>query len=179
MNKFQINGRKIGKGNKTYIIAELSANHNQNYDSAIKLIGFYQIPAILGFYIFSVCETLVGFSIGLICFAITAGSNNIIPNAFWAECFGTASLGKIKALAAGVMVVGSALGPLISGFLIDLNFNLNKTLGEERRSTINFRVNNLLGDEKESRFQSFQATDQYFSFRNPGRVISFGYSYKF
>jgi MFS family permease len=93
--------------------------------SAIKLIGFYQIPAILGFYIFSVCETLVGFSIGLICFAITAGSNNLIPNAFWAECFGTASLGKIKALAAGVMVVGSALGPLISGFLIDLNFNLN------------------------------------------------------
>ena len=39
--------------------------------------------------------------------------------------FGTASLGKIKALAAGVMVVGSALGPLISGFLIDLNYNLN------------------------------------------------------
>ena len=93
--------------------------------SAIKLIGFYQMPAILGFYIFSICETLVGFSIGLIFFAITAGSNNIIPNAFWAECFGTSSLGRIKSLAAGVMVVGSALGPLISGFLIDLNFNLN------------------------------------------------------
>lgn len=35
---FKINNRKIGKGHKTYIIAELSANHNQNYDSAIKLI---------------------------------------------------------------------------------------------------------------------------------------------
>ena len=38
MNTFQINERQIGKGNKTYIIAELSANHNQNYDCAIKLI---------------------------------------------------------------------------------------------------------------------------------------------
>lgn len=34
----EINGRKIGKNYKTYIIAELSANHNQNYDNAIKLI---------------------------------------------------------------------------------------------------------------------------------------------
>ena len=93
--------------------------------SAIKLIGFYQIPAILGFYIFSICETLIGFSIGVIFFAITAGSNNIIPNAFWAECFGTSSLGRIKSLVAGVMVVGSALGPLTSGFLIDLDFDLN------------------------------------------------------
>ena len=38
MNTFQINGRQIGKGHETYIIAELSANHNQNYDNAIKLI---------------------------------------------------------------------------------------------------------------------------------------------
>lgn len=38
MNTFQINAKQIGEGNKTYIIAELSANHNQIYDNAIKLI---------------------------------------------------------------------------------------------------------------------------------------------
>ena len=38
MNMIEINGRKIGKNYKTYIIAELSANHNQNYENAIKLI---------------------------------------------------------------------------------------------------------------------------------------------
>jgi pseudaminic acid synthase len=38
MNTFQINGRQIGKGHETYIIAELSANHNQKYENAIKLI---------------------------------------------------------------------------------------------------------------------------------------------
>jgi len=35
---FKINNRNIGKGYSTYIIAELSANHNQNYKSAEKLI---------------------------------------------------------------------------------------------------------------------------------------------
>ena len=96
---------------------------------------------------------------------------------------------SLKGLQFGLFynVQGKTLQVVGTGFYPDvytmpfhsLNFNLNKTLGEERRSTINFRVNNLLGDEKESRFQSFQATDQYFSLRNPGRVISFGYSYKF
>lgn len=34
----QINNKKIGKNYKTYIIAELSANHNQSYETAIELI---------------------------------------------------------------------------------------------------------------------------------------------
>jgi pseudaminic acid synthase len=38
MNTFQINGREIGKGHKTYIIAELSCNHNQDKSIALKLI---------------------------------------------------------------------------------------------------------------------------------------------
>lgn len=38
MNKFEINNRIIGPNYPTYIIAELSANHNQDYNSAIKLI---------------------------------------------------------------------------------------------------------------------------------------------
>lgn len=37
-NMFEINGRKIGAGYPCYIIAELSANHNQNFDEALRLI---------------------------------------------------------------------------------------------------------------------------------------------
>ena len=35
---FEVNGRKIGPGHPTYIVAELSCNHNQDKDVAIKLI---------------------------------------------------------------------------------------------------------------------------------------------
>ena len=35
----EIDGRKIGAGFPVYIVAELSANHNQKYDEAVKLIN--------------------------------------------------------------------------------------------------------------------------------------------
>jgi pseudaminic acid synthase len=39
LRKFiDIAGRKIGPGNPTYIIAEMSANHNQDFEQAIKII---------------------------------------------------------------------------------------------------------------------------------------------
>ena len=38
MGTFAINGRPIGPGHPVYIIAELSANHNQDYNEAIRLI---------------------------------------------------------------------------------------------------------------------------------------------
>ena len=34
----EINGRKIGLASSTYVIAELSANHHQNFEEAVKLI---------------------------------------------------------------------------------------------------------------------------------------------
>jgi pseudaminic acid synthase len=38
MNVMEINGRRIGKGYPIYIIAEMSANHNQDFDQAIEFI---------------------------------------------------------------------------------------------------------------------------------------------
>lgn len=39
MNAYlQINNKKIGNGHSVFIIAELSANHNHNFDNAVKLI---------------------------------------------------------------------------------------------------------------------------------------------
>ena len=96
---------------------------------------------------------------------------------------------SLKGLQFGLFynVQGKTLQVVGTGFYPDvytmpfhsLNFNLNKTLGKERRSTINFRINNLLDDEKESRFQSYLASDQFFTLRKPGRLISIGYNYKF
>ena len=36
--KFKINNRLIGQNQPTYIVAEMSANHNQSYDEAIKIV---------------------------------------------------------------------------------------------------------------------------------------------
>ncbi|SDK53575.1 N-acetylneuraminate synthase [Maridesulfovibrio ferrireducens] len=39
MSQVIINNRTIGTGHPTYIIAEMSANHNQNFDAAVELIN--------------------------------------------------------------------------------------------------------------------------------------------
>jgi len=38
MSEFKINGRAIGHQYPTYIIAEVSANHNQDFDQAVKIV---------------------------------------------------------------------------------------------------------------------------------------------
>ena len=34
----EINGRRIGKGYPTYVVAEMSANHNQSFDQAVEIV---------------------------------------------------------------------------------------------------------------------------------------------
>jgi pseudaminic acid synthase len=38
MEKIEIRKKKIGKGYPTYIVAEMSANHNQNFEKAVKIV---------------------------------------------------------------------------------------------------------------------------------------------
>ena len=38
MKQFRINGRSIASGQPTYVIAEISANHNHSYDNTVALI---------------------------------------------------------------------------------------------------------------------------------------------
>ena len=54
---------------------------------------------------------------------ITSGIQSTLTSAVWAEFYGTKHLGSIKALAKSTMVLGSALGPGITGYVIDLGFN--------------------------------------------------------
>jgi len=90
-----------------------------------RLILFYQLPMVAAFVVFAVSESLGIAAIGFVFLALTTGANSTLPNAFWAEFYGTRHMGAIKAMAAAVMVLGSALGPLVTGLLIDFGVGLN------------------------------------------------------
>ena len=62
--------------------------------------------------------------LGFVLLGLTAGATATLPSAFWAEFYGTKYIGSIKALAAAVMVLGSAIGPGVTGFLIDYQIGL-------------------------------------------------------
>ncbi|WP_189368302.1 MFS transporter [Tateyamaria omphalii] len=90
-----------------------------------RLIPFFQLPMVVAFVTFSVAQSLAAAAIGFVFLALTTGANSTLPNAFWAEFYGTRHIGAIKAMAAAVMVLGSAIGPGLTGGLIDFGVDLN------------------------------------------------------
>lgn len=94
-----------------------------------RLMGLYQLPMALFFLVFGGVETLVFAAPLMILIGITSGAQATIPMAFLAEFFGSRHLGSIKAAALALMVFGSALGPAISGWLIDRDINFSNQMG--------------------------------------------------
>ena len=88
-----------------------------------RLIQVYLLPFALAFVVISLSDSLFGVAIGLMIFGIGTGVQATVPAAFWAEFFGTRHIGAIKAVSTSVMVFGSAIGPGISGMLIDLGYD--------------------------------------------------------
>ncbi|SFN41020.1 Predicted arabinose efflux permease, MFS family [Roseovarius lutimaris] len=89
-----------------------------------RLLPFMQIPMVAAFMVFAFAEGPGMLLVGFVFLAMTTGANTTLPNAFWAEFYGTANLGSIKAMAAAIMVFGSAIGPGITGVAIDLGVGI-------------------------------------------------------
>ncbi len=88
-----------------------------------RLLQFYLIPSIVGFALLSAATTLGGAAVAFVIFGISIGLQSTIITAFWAEFYGTRHIGAIKATSASIMVLGSAIGPGITGALIDVGFD--------------------------------------------------------
>ena len=91
-----------------------------------RIIPIYQIPLVFAFILFYFVSTQLGLALGLCFLAISAGANSTLPTAFWAEYYGTEFLGTTKALGTAIMVLASAIGPGMTGLLIDWGFGVEK-----------------------------------------------------
>jgi len=88
------------------------------------IMPLHTLPIALGFLIFAGTDTIFIGALGIMFFAATSGMQATLPAALWAEFYGTENIGSIKALSTSIMVLGSAIGPGLTGWLIDggLNF---------------------------------------------------------
>lgn len=59
------------------------------------------------------------------------------------------------------------------------NFNISKTLGEDKKTKIKLQVSNLINDNIESVYKSYKASNQVFSKKQPGQSFSLSFSHKF
>jgi len=86
---------------------------------AVRLLPIYLFPYVLAYIIHWYAPSLWWTALAMILMGMSGGGNATLLNACWAEFYGTKHLGAIKAAATAVMVLGSALGPGVSGWLID------------------------------------------------------------
>lgn len=84
-----------------------------------RLMPVVILPMAAGFAFLAFAPSLAMAGVCLGLMGLTQGLNGTVPAAFWAEFYGTRHLGGIKALAAAVMVFGTAIGPALTGALID------------------------------------------------------------
>tara|TARA_R110000787_G_scaffold16622_76_gene52215 strand:- start:67016 stop:68260 length:1245 start_codon:yes stop_codon:yes gene_type:complete len=90
-----------------------------------RLLPFYLLPLAGALLILaSIDATWVMFPY-LILIGLTSGTASTILGALWAELYGTRNLGSIRAMAVAGMVLGTALGPGVTGSLIDLGIHFS------------------------------------------------------
>lgn len=88
-----------------------------------RLLQIFPLAWLLGFVILGVSNTLWTAGLAFVVFGLAHGMQATLITAFWAEYFGTKHIGAIKATSTSIMVFGSAIGPGVSGVLIDAGFS--------------------------------------------------------
>lgn len=92
------------------------------------LMPFYLLPLIVAFSLYAFAPNVGWVAVGVILSGIAGGGQATLPSAIWAEFYGTRYIGSIKSAVAAVMVLGSALGPGLSGWLIDFGVDYTSQL---------------------------------------------------
>lgn len=92
---------------------------------AATTVRLFLLPACMGLVILSQSDTLFAGAVFMALFGLSGGAATVTGGAIWAELYGVAHLGAIKALAWALMVFASALSPPMMGIAIDHGFKMD------------------------------------------------------
>ncbi|MCF4097186.1 MFS transporter [Maritalea mediterranea] len=91
---------------------------------AFRILPFFLVPMGIASLVMASFDAQWAIPLFFIFVAFSGGMAPSVAGALWAEIYGTAHIGGIRALAIAGMVFASAAGPGISGMLIDADINL-------------------------------------------------------
>ncbi len=87
--------------------------------SALAIAPAYPVPMAIGMALVAVSPSIWIVPVAFAFIGATQGAGNATLGGLWPELYGTLNLGAIRALAVAGMVFSSALGPGVTGLLID------------------------------------------------------------
>ena len=85
-------------------------------------VMIFLLPMVIAFLVFGFGTGMETAGIGFALMGISQGMNAALAGTFWPEFYGTRHLGAIRSVATSFMVFSSALGPGLTGLLIDLGY---------------------------------------------------------
>ncbi len=86
---------------------------------ARRVLPFYLLPIATGLLLLAASDSLLAAALFMALMGATSGGGTLVLGALWAELYGVAHLGAIRALAVALMVLSTALAPGVMGWLID------------------------------------------------------------
>lgn len=88
------------------------------------LLPLFLLPMSLAFAVHAASAAIWHEAVAVVLMGLSGGGQATLLAACWAEFFGTRHMGSVKAGVAAIMVFGSAVGPSLTGLLIDLGIEL-------------------------------------------------------
>lgn len=88
-----------------------------------RLAGIYLVPLVLGYLVFASTQSVALGALGMALMGMGGGMHATMMGTLWADAFGTRHIGAIRAMMGAFMVLGTAIGPALTGALIDLGFS--------------------------------------------------------
>ena len=92
------------------------------------LASVFLLPITLGYVLMAGAEGIAGGLVAMLLMGVSVGAGATLGGAFWAEYYGTRHLGAIRAMTAACMVFGTAIGPGITGVLIDIGITFDRQM---------------------------------------------------
>jgi MFS family permease len=106
----------------------LSGNLVDKY-GGVKLFPLYLFPALLGIVLMPIIDDKWVFPVFYALLGFSSGLGSTIKTAVQAEIYGTQNLGKIRSYFSTILVISTAVGPPVFGYLLDKQYTLNHILG--------------------------------------------------
>ena len=85
-----------------------------------RIMPLYLLPMTASFTVISSGTDIALAAVGLPLLGLMQGMGQTINGAFWPEYYGTRNLGAIRSVATSLMVFATAVGPVVTGVLIDM-----------------------------------------------------------
>lgn len=85
-----------------------------------RVLPVFLLPMGAGIFLIGPGETVGAWFLALGLIGVTQGMSQAVWGALWPELYGTAHLGGVRAMATTAMVFSTAVGPGVTGVLIDL-----------------------------------------------------------